>query len=134
VTRRKQPKRLTDLELKIMHAVWDAEPEPVTVRDVVDRLNDTTGRVHAYTTVQTVMGILLKKGGLRSRPGPGRAHTYTAGVSRDAATTSMTSDFVDRLFGGEAEPLLSHLLEHESLDRETLEELKRRIETQLEEE
>lgn len=117
-----------------MHVVWEAGPEPVTVREVVERLAARTGKEHAYTTVQTMMGILRKKGALSSQPGPGRAHTYAAGLSRDAATSSMTSDFVQRLFGGRAETLLSHLLDHESVDRGTLEDLKRRIDDQLAEE
>ncbi len=114
-----------------MHVVWDAHPARVTVREVARRLEARAGKKHAYTTVQTMMGILRRKGGLSSQPGPGRAHTFSAGLSRDAATTSMTSDFVERLFGGRADTLLTHLLEHESVDRETLEQLKRRIEGQL---
>ena len=123
-------KRLTDLELEIMQVVWDTHPEPLTVRDVVDRMT-RAGHELAYTTVQTMMTILKKKGVLLSRPGPGRAHEFRANVSRSEARSSMTEDFLTRLFRGEAKPLLSHLLEHESLDRSELEELKRRIETQL---
>lgn len=134
MTRRKRAKRLTDLELEIMQVVWEADPRALTVRDVVSVLGSGAGRRPAYTTVQTVMGILCEKGALRSRPGPARAHLYRAGLTRDAATTSMTQDFVERMFGGEAKPLLAHLVEHESLDRDALEELKRRIETQLSEE
>jgi len=122
-------KRLTDLELEVMQEIWKAG-EPVTVRDVTERL-EGRGKRLAYTTVQTVMNILRRKGALRSRPGPGRALVYRAGVSRDEATASMTADFVARLFGGRAEPLLAHLLEHESIDRESLGQLKRAIEEQL---
>ncbi len=117
-----------------MQVCWDADPEPLTVRDVAERLRARTRRAHAYTTIQTMMGILRRKGALRSKPGPGRAHHYTAAWSRDEATSSMTSDFVERMFGGNAEPLLAHLLEHDSVDREALEELRKRIETQLEDE
>ena len=123
-------RRLTDLELEIMQVVWEAEPEPRTVRDVVDRL-EAGGRPLAYTSVQTVMNILKKKGVLTSRPGPGRAHEYTSRLSRAEATRSMTADFVQRMFGGEAEPLLAHLLGHESVRRAELEGLKRRIEEEL---
>lgn len=126
---RRGAKRLTDLELEVMQAVWEAG-EPVTVRAVVERL-EGRGRALAYTTVQTMMNILRRKGALRSRPGPGRALVYRAGVSREEATASMTEDFVTRLFGGRAEPLLARLIEHESIDRGTLAELKRVIEEQL---
>jgi predicted transcriptional regulator len=122
-------KRLTDLELEVMQAIWEAA-QPVTVREVAERL-EARGKRLAYTTVQTVMNILRGKGVLKSKPGPGRALVYRAGISRAETTASMTSDFVARLFGGRAEPLLAHLLEHESIDRESLAELKRAIEEQL---
>jgi predicted transcriptional regulator len=126
---RRNAKRLTDLELEVMQSVWE-QGEPVTVRDVVERLA-ARQRPLAYTTVQTMMNILRRKGALKSRPGPGRALVYRAGVSRQEATASMTEDFVARLFGGRAEPLLAQLIGHESIDRETLSELKRAIEEQL---
>ena len=113
-----------------MQVVWAASPKPLTVREVVERMRGSRGS--AYTTIQTVMGILAKKGALASQPGPGRAHQYRARWSRDETTSSMTREFVERLFEGSARPLVAELLEHESLSRSELEELKRRIESQLE--
>ena len=130
---RATPKRLTDLELQIMQVVWQANEEALTVRAVVERLEDA-GRPLAYTTVQTMMGILAKKGALEVGPGPGRAHVYRPRWSRDEATTSMTEDFVTRLFGGEARPLVAHLVEKERLGRDELQELKALIERELGEE
>ena len=112
-----------------MQVVWGAHPTPLTVREVVERLRGS--RRSAYTTIQTMMGILARKGALACEPGPGRAHQYRVRWSRDETTSSMTADFVARLFGGRARPLLAELLEHESLSRSELEELKRHIETQL---
>lgn len=123
-------KRLTDLELEIMKVAWEAGPAPLTVRDVVERLQ-AGGRSLAYTSVQTVMNILKRKGVLSSRPGPGRAHEYHARLSQEDATRSMTREFVDRLFGGDAEGLLAHLLEHESVPRSELERLRDLIERSL---
>lgn len=125
--------RLTDLELEVMQVVWRSHPRPVTVRDVVDRMRAERGsaRGHAYTTIQTMLNILCKKGALRSEPGPGRALAYRSLLSRGAATRSMTRDFVERLFGGEAKPLFAQLLKHESLSREELEHLRGLIDSQL---
>ncbi len=131
---KKLSRRLTDLELEVMRVVWDASPSAVTVREVAERLAAGAGRHLAYTTVQTVMNILRRKGALESRPGPGRAHEYRAGITRESATASMTEEFVARLFGGRAEPLLARLIEHESVDRSMLSELKRAIEEHLAEE
>ena len=130
---RATPRRLTDLELQIMQVVWQASEEALTVRAVVERL-EAGGRPLAYTTVQTMMGILAKKGALEVGPGPGRAHVYRALWSRDEATSSMTEDFVTRLFGGEARPLVAHLVENDRLGRDELQELKALIERELGEE
>ena len=127
-------RRLTDLELEIMQAIWDAHPRPLTVRDVVQELEGGRRRALAYTTVQTMLTILRKKGVLVSRPGPGRAHEFQARVTRSEATTSMTHDFVERLFAGQPQTLMAHLLEHAPVGRSELEELKRLIEFQLEDE
>ena len=130
--RKKSSRPLTDLELEIMQVLWSADAA-MTVREVAADLGARTKRDHAYTTVQTMLGILVKKGAVRSRPGSGRAHLYSPRLSREDATSSLTRDLVDRVFGGSAEPLLAHLLDTESLDRDALEELKRRIEDQLSE-
>ncbi len=125
--------RLTDLELEIMQVIWEVHPEPLTVRAVVDRLAEL-GRSFAYTTVQTMMNILRRKGVLEVRAGKGRAHEYRARWTQDEARHRMTSEFVQRLFAGRAQPLLAHLLEHESMSRDELSALKQRIERQLQDE
>ncbi len=126
-------RRLTDLELAIMQVIWDAHPEPLAVRAVVDRLTEAN-RPLAYTTVQTMMNILRRKGVLEVRAGKGRAHQYRARWTRAEARRSMTREFVQKLFGGRAQPLLAHLLEHESVSREELADLKQRIDLQLHDE
>lgn len=123
---------LTNLELEVMQVVWEST-EPMTVRQVCEHLNRDNERF-AYTTVQTMMMILKRKGVVTSRPGPGRAHLYHARLTRNQVTTSMLNDFVDRLFGGSAKPLLQRLVKDESLSNSQLEELKRLIEAKLSDE
>ncbi|MEY9834857.1 BlaI/MecI/CopY family transcriptional regulator [Streptacidiphilus sp. EB103A] len=77
-----------ELEASIMDRVWAAAPDPVTVRDVVNQLQ--RDRQVAYTTVQTVMEILHRKGWL-SRQLHGRAYLYRSTASR--------ADYVARLMG-----------------------------------
>lgn len=125
---------LTKLELEIMRPVWEARPTPLTAREVVDRLNASRTKPLAYTTIQTVLKILEDKRVVVSEPGPGRAHRFTARVSREQVSTSMIGDLVDRLFDGEVEPLLLHLVGNEKLSREDLIRLRSMIETQLDDE
>lgn len=117
-----------------MQVVWDVKPEPLTVRDVVERLNQGRRKRLAYNTVQTMLTILKEKGVVESQVGQGRAHRFRARVSREEVNTSMVGDLVDRLFDGNAQPLLVQLMGHESLDREQLERIKALIENQLDDE
>jgi predicted transcriptional regulator len=125
---------LTKLELEVMRAIWEAEPDELSVREVVERLNARPGRSFAYTTIQTMMTILKRKGVLASRVGEGRAHSWRARVSRDEVTSSMVGDLVERLFDGNARPLLARLVENDSLERGELEELRRMIDRELDDE
>ena len=66
-----------------MKAVWQAK-SPVTVRDVLERLNHRRRPALAYTTVMTVMSRLARKGVL-SREVDGRGYQYTAALPDEAA-------------------------------------------------
>lgn len=80
-----------DLEASIMDVVWD-EPQPVTVRQIVDRLEATKGV--AYTTTITVVERLRAKGWL-TRHREGRAFRYAATRSRSEYTARLMSDVLD---------------------------------------
>ena len=105
-----------------MKLVWDRGE--ATVRDVYEALLEH--RRIAYTTVMTTMNILEKKGHLKKRA-EGRSFIYRPARPRRQVVQAMVRDFVDRVFGGSAEPLLVHLLEDRALTEADVEELARRI-------
>ena len=104
---------LTPLELEIMQVLWDAGPS--TVADVQARL----GSDLAYTTVQTMLNVLLRKKKVR-RVQIGRAFTYEAAVSRDGATGAALKDLVSRMFGGSSEAMLMALINTQQITPEQL--------------
>jgi predicted transcriptional regulator len=65
-----------------MDAIWDAS-WPVSVREIVDALNERRPAPLAYTTVMTVMNRLAAKNVL-SRQGERRSYVYEA-TAPDAA-------------------------------------------------
>jgi predicted transcriptional regulator len=93
------------------------------VRDVYERLR--ARRRIAYTTVMTMMNVLEKKGHLKKKTA-GRSFVYRPTRPQRQVIGSMVREFVDRVFGGSAEPLLVHLVE-ERLRPEEIEALARRI-------
>jgi predicted transcriptional regulator len=122
---RSASRTLTPQELEIMKVVW--ENGPSTVRDVYERLR--ARRRIAYTTVMTMMNVLEKKGHLRKRA-DGRSFRYQPSRPRAQVVRAMVREFLDRVFGGSAQPLLVHLLEDRRLSDDDLRELSRRIRSQ----
>lgn len=133
MSRKKTKNVLTNLELAVMREVWAAN-EPLTVREVVERLNADRKKPLAYNTVQTMLTILKEKGFVDAKAGEGRAHRFQARVTQEHVSTSMVQDLVDRLFDGRVQPLLVQLVGHETLSRDELEKLKALIENQLDDE
>ena len=113
---------LTPQELQIMKLVWARQE--ATVREVYEDLLQR--RRIAYTTVMTMMNVLERKGHLRKRA-EGRSFVYRSVRPRRQVVRAMVKDFLDRVFGGSAEPLLVHLLEDKQLSERDLEAVARRI-------
>ena len=106
-----------------MKVVWDRGR--VTVRDVYETL---LARRHvAYTTVMTMMNILEQKGFLRKTPGGDRAYVYEPAKSRKIVMRAMVNEFLERVFGGSANPLMVHLIEDRHLTEKDLDELRKTI-------
>jgi BlaI family transcriptional regulator, penicillinase repressor len=120
---RKPSPTLTPQELEIMKVVWARGA--ATVREVHDDL--LAGRKIAYTTVMTMMNVLERKGHLRKRA-ERRSFLYRPTRPRQQVVGSMVREFVKRVFGGSAQPLLVHLVDEHDLSPEELDALARRIE------
>ena len=105
-----------------MQVVWDQGE--VTVREVYEAFR--ARRSIAYTTVLTTMRILEQKGHLGvSRAA--RAHVYRARSTREGVLRAMVRHFVDRVFGGAAEPLVQHLIRDKRLSADDLREIASRL-------
>jgi len=113
---------LTPQELEIMKVVWSRGH--ATVRDVYEALLEQ--RKIAYTTVMTMMNVLEKKGHLRKKT-EGRSFLYRPTRPQRQVVGSMVREFVQRVFGGSAAPLLAHLVDEERLTPEDLDALAKRI-------
>ncbi len=104
---------LTPLELEIMQVLW--EQGASTVGEVQPKLKGDL----AYTTVQTMLTVLLKKDKVTREP-EGRAYRYRAAVSKDRATGGALKDMVKRMFGGSPEALLMALVDTRQISAEQL--------------
>ena len=106
-----------------MKVVWDRRK--VTVRDVYQALLER--RQVAYTTVMTMMNILEQKGFLKKGAGEDRAFVYQPARSRQSVMREMVNEFVERVFGGSANPLMLHLIEDEHITQKDLDDLRKLV-------
>ena len=111
---------LTKLELKIMQVIWKRGGS--TVSAVQAELEPPL----AYTTVQTMLNILERKGKLK-RELQGRAYVYAAKVTEARALGQSLRDLIDRMFGGSSEELVMSLLKNGQIDAKKLAELTKRF-------
>ncbi|HVW76588.1 MAG TPA: BlaI/MecI/CopY family transcriptional regulator [Alloacidobacterium sp.] len=112
---------LTKLELQIMQVIWRLGP--CNVAAVKAELEQPL----AYTTVQTMLNILHKKGKLK-RKLRGRAYEYSAVVTEAKASGHALRDLIDRMFGGSSEELVMSLIKSKQIDAEKIAELSKRLE------
>src|SRR6266498_3299381 len=123
---KKKDHSLTPSELEIMSVLW--EVGPANVQTVQQKLK----RELAYTTVQTMLNILHKKGKVK-RVLKDRAYEYAPVVSRSHVSRQHIADLVDRLFGGSAESLVMSLVETKHLTPKKLARLQKLLEETREE-
>lgn len=121
---RPRARELTERELEVMHVFWDRGE--ITAADARDELA-RSGRDLAYTTVATLVRILMEKGFLQQTTQE-RPFRYQPVRTFDEVSGSLVSDLVERVFGGSRERLLMRLIDQKKLsarERALLEEILR---------
>ncbi|MDI6716103.1 MAG: BlaI/MecI/CopY family transcriptional regulator [Actinomycetota bacterium] len=114
---------LSTLEADIMSIVW--QTKKTTVREVHETMLED-GYI-PYTTVMAAMNNMAQKGLLKQNKN-GKAYIYSAAVTRDNMAKSIVDSVVNKILGGVATPIISHLLKLKSdEDVEKLLELKKKL-------
>ncbi len=116
-------KDLTAAELRVLKALWAVDQG--TVADVRTELA-CRGQDLAYTTVMTLLGRLAGKAAVlvdRAR----EPFVYRAAQRRESVLGDRLREFVREVFDGEAGSLVLNLVETDSLTKEDLRAIERRI-------
>ncbi len=113
---------LTPLELQMMQVLW--REGAGNVQHV--QANLPAGTELAYTTVQTMLNVLERKGRVK-RTLKGRAFEYSAAVSEEKVLGQAVRDLVERMFGGSPEGLVMSLIKSREIDPEQIADLGRRL-------
>jgi predicted transcriptional regulator len=114
---------LTPAELRVMKALWQLGRG--SVADVRGELAER-GQELAYTTVMTLLGRLATKGAVvvdKAR----EPFLYKPAHRRESVLRERLREFVRDTFDGRADSLVLRLVEDETLTREELREIEKKI-------
>jgi BlaI family transcriptional regulator, penicillinase repressor len=112
--------RISEAEWEVMKTLWTRSP--LAAQDVIEEL---ASRMHwNHRTIRTLLSRLVKKGALNySREG--RAYLYRPKVTENECVKAISESFLDRVFGGALQPMLSHFVSQKKLSKKEIAALKR---------
>jgi predicted transcriptional regulator len=100
-----------------MEVLWDRGV--LSVREIQDSF--PARNRPAFTTIQTTVYRLEKKKALKRVKKVGNANVFEATISRHVAHRRIVDELLG-LFGGQSQPLVSHLIDSGRLTRKDVEE------------
>jgi BlaI family penicillinase repressor len=115
---RRPSSRPTEVELEILHVLWEHGPCAMgTIHEVLSE-----GRGTVYTTTQKMVQVMRDKG-LVVTDDSVHPPRYTAAESREQTQLSMLDDLAQRVFGGSAKKLVMSLLSAKRVSASELREI-----------
>lgn len=115
----KKMPRITDAEWQVMRVLWGEAP--LTAREVHARLAADTG--WSSLTVKTLINRLHEKGALR-RAKVGRAFAFSPALAEADCLRAENRSFLQRVYGGAVQSMLTTLLAEEELSADEIAELR----------
>lgn len=110
---------ISSAEWRVMQVLW--RQAPLTALEVYEALE---GQADWHPkTVRTLLGRLLAKGVLR-REKRGGVFRFSPSASEEECVREEGVSFLQRCFGGRAQPMLAHFIEQEALSAEDIESLR----------
>lgn len=114
--------QLADLQLAIMQVLWQlSEASVAQVREALKPDRDL-----AHTTIATMLTKMERNGQVDHRV-DGRLNIYRPLLTQDRVESSMLGDLYQRLFHGNLNSVVCHLLEDEDISQTELNQLKKLI-------
>jgi predicted transcriptional regulator len=108
---------LTKSELHIMNILWDMGK--ATVAEVMENMQE---QKPAYTTVQTVLRVLVQKCVVKTET-QGKSHVYIPIMSREDYTQGFMEETRNTLFKGSFKSFLSFFAQKERLSNSEIDEI-----------
>jgi len=117
---RKPSPTLTEVEVRILDALWQRGPS--TVRAVHDALRGDRDR--GYSTTLKMMQVMTEKG-LLLKDDTCRPQVYRPALSREQAQMQFVDDLILRVFGGAADQLILRAISSRHVSAKDLEQIRK---------
>ncbi len=118
-------KELTKAEEQVMHFIWEFKKS--FLKDIVEAFPKPRP---AYTTISTVIRVLVKKGFVDYNT-YGKVHEYFPKVSRKVYFRKHVKNLINNHFNGSVVSFASFFTGDETMDLIELEEIKRLIDQKI---
>jgi BlaI family transcriptional regulator, penicillinase repressor len=118
-------KELTKAEEQVMQYLWDLEKG--FLKDIVEKFPEPRP---AYTTISTVIRVLVKKGYIRYRT-YGKTHEYAPAVSREKYFRGHVKTLISDYFNGSVVNFASFFTGGKELDLTELEEIRELVDMKI---
>jgi BlaI family penicillinase repressor len=118
-------KELTKAEQHVMHHIWELKKS--FLKDIVEAFPEPRP---AYTTISTVIRVLVKKGFVGYNT-YGKIHEYFAKISRQAYFRIHVSTLINNHFDGSVVSFASFFTGDDAVDLGELEEIKQLIDQKI---
>jgi predicted transcriptional regulator len=119
-------KELTKAEEQVMQYLWEIEKG--FLKDVVDQFPDPKP---AYTTISTVVRVLVNKGFIGFKT-YGKTNEYYPLISKNEYTKVFFKGIIKGFFNDSTSKLVSFFASENNLSLSELEQLKKQVEQQIE--
>lgn len=113
--------KLTPVEWEFMETIWEMKGSP-SVRQVLDYA--FSNKKKPYTSVQTIMNILEKKGFLKKKK-IGLVYFYSPLKTRKNVVMHELSHLASRIFKGSYSAMANHIVNSENISLEEIREIKK---------
>ena len=109
---------LSDGEWKLMNLLWEKSPR--TIAEMVKALASDTG--WSKSTIFIMLGRMEEKGAVRAESG-GRSKLYHAAVPKNGLAVREARSFLDKVYGGSLQLMVSSMAGQNALRKEDIAEL-----------
>jgi BlaI family penicillinase repressor len=112
--------RISDAEWLVMKALW--AKSPLTAKEVVAALEGETR--WSPKTILTLINRLVDKGAVGFTK-EARTHRYFPKASESECARVESRSFLNRVYGGALQPMLTHFVQETPLSEDDIDQLKR---------